>query len=392
MKLLFIADGRSQIALNWMRYFVDNHHEVHLASIYPCQPDLDLASLTIIPVAFSGAVEQGSTGARGKGRLLKRIATPRLRTWLRHQFVPRSLPDAVPDLQSLISSLQPDLIHAMRIPYEGMLAALSLKSLPAPRPPLFVSVWGNDFTLHAPATRRLAKLTRTTMQRADALHTDCQRDQRVAREWGFSIKKPAVVLPGAGGIPSDIFFPQDEPRQAVIVNPRGMRAYVRNDTFFKAIPRVLVDQPQTRFLCPAMQDQPQAEQWASHINIGESLELLPHLSQVQIAETFRGSQIVTSITTHDGTPNTLLEALACGCFPIVGDIDSLREWITPGVNGFLVDPTDPDELAKAILAALDDTQLRARAREYNLQLIAERAEYRKVMRQAERFYTQLCEN
>ena len=56
MKLLFIADGRSPTALNWISYFVDSGHEVHLASIYPCQSDLALASLTIIPVAFSSAV------------------------------------------------------------------------------------------------------------------------------------------------------------------------------------------------------------------------------------------------------------------------------------------------------------------------------------------------
>ncbi|NJN44014.1 MAG: hypothetical protein HC806_04330 [Anaerolineae bacterium] len=65
MKILFVADGRSPIALNWIKHFTQTGHEVHLVSTFPCQPDLKLASLHIIPVAFSGAV--GETASRSGG-------------------------------------------------------------------------------------------------------------------------------------------------------------------------------------------------------------------------------------------------------------------------------------------------------------------------------------
>ena len=215
MKLLFVVDGRSPIALNWIRYFVEQEHEVHIASMYPCQPDMELASLTIIPVAFSGAVGAGGLGGKGvgvKGRILRTIATPNIRTWLRQRFVPRSLPKAATDLQSLISNLQPDIVHAMRIPYEGMLAAIACSLLPTPRSPLLVSIWGNDFTLHAPTTRQMTRLTRFTMEHTDALHTDCYRDQPLAQEWGFDSAKPAVVLPGGGGDSVGCVFSRCKPR------------------------------------------------------------------------------------------------------------------------------------------------------------------------------------
>ena len=383
MKLLFIADGRSPIALNWMHYFVDAGHEVHLASIYPCQPDLELDSLTVTPVAFSSF-----TGEQGSGGVVRKIATPRVRTWLRHQFIPRSLPNAANNLQSLISNLQPDLIHAMRIPYEGMLAALA-----DPAAPLLTSVWGNDFTLHAPATRKLAQLTRLTLARADALHTDCHRDLRLARAWGFDAHKPGVVLPGAGGIQMDVFYPPGgnplAPLPPTVINPRGLRAYVRNDTFFKAIPRVLAKCPETRFLCTTMAGAPEAERWVSDLDIADAVDLLPRKTRAEMADLFRRAQVVVSPSTHDGTPNTLLEAMACGCFPVVGDIESLREWITDGENGFLVNPADPQALAGAIVSGLQIPELRARAREHNLRLIRERAEYQKVMGEAELFYQSL---
>lgn len=85
----------------------------------------------------------------------------------------------------------------------------------------------------------------------------------------------------------------------------------------------------------------------------------------------------------------MLEALACGCFPIAGDIVSLREWIQPGVNGYLVNPHDPRALAEAVLAGLADSELRARSRRLNTEMIAERAEYQKVMGKAVNFYRQL---
>jgi glycosyltransferase involved in cell wall biosynthesis len=394
LKLLFVVDGRSPIALNWIRYFVEGGHEVHMASMYPCQPDLELASLTIIPVAFSSAVEVGGQGGKRagvKGRILRKIATPNMRTWLRQRFVPRSLPKAAASLQSQIANLQLDIIHAMRIPYEGMLAALACSSLPAPRPPLLVSIWGNDFTLHAPATRQMMRLTRFTMKSADALHTDCYRDQPLAGEWGFELARPAVVLPGAGGIQLDLFrLPKSaetsEASPPIVINPRGLRAYVRNDTFFKAVPLVLKEMPDARFLCPTMAGAPEAERWLRELRIDHTVELLPRKSRAEMAELFRQAQVVVSPSTHDGTPNTLLEALACGCFPVVGDIEPLREWITQGENGFLVDPADPRGLADAILAGLQKPDLRAQAQKINARLIAERAEYYQVMQQALEFY------
>jgi len=78
--------------------------------------------------------------------------------------------------------------------------------------------------------------------------------------------------------------------------------------------------------------------------------------------------------------------MACGCFPVVGDLESLREWITPGVNGLLADPADPEALAQAICQALDSPDLRHRAAHINSKLIAERADFKTVMQKADEFY------
>lgn len=396
MKLLFLADGRSPIALNWIRYFVESGHETHLASPYPCAPDFPLASLTFLPVAFArltggpqeGRAQPQGTRATRKGvrTLLRKQIPPQVAAGLRHWFVPLSLPRAARVFREQVVRLQPDIVHAMRIPYEGMLAARALEHLPVP---LLVSVWGNDFTLHADSTPQMRQLTRRTLQRADALHTDCRRDVRLAQAWGFDAGKPTLVVPGAGGIQQTLFFPPEHEPAPVVINPRGLRAYARTDTFFRALPMVLAHLPQTRIVCPDMQGAPEAERWVRALGLQGAVRLLPKQTRAQMAALFQGAQVVTSITTHDGTPNTLLEALACGCFPIAGDIESLREWITPGVNGLLVPPDDPQQLAQALVRALTDAPLRAAARQHNRRLIRERAAYQTVMPRAADFYKQV---
>ena len=395
MRLVFVADGRSPIALNWIRYFVETGHEVHLVSTFPCSLELSLASVNVIPVAFGNLAGTGVTGDTVSGRRgLRRVIPIGLRTLTRQWMGPLTLADAARRLREVLARIQPDMIHAMRIPFEGMLSALA-----EPQQPLLISVWGNDFTLHAPSTPLMTRYTRLSLLRANALHADCQRDLKLARSWGFEMGKPAIVLPGGGGVQMDIFHPpvaQIEEIRATkgvptVINPRGFRAYVRNDTFFQAIPIILQQHSPVKFVCATMQGESRAERWVKELDIAGYIDLLPKQTRPEMAELFSQAQVTASITTHDGTPNTLLEALACGCFPIVGDIESLREWIMDGGNGFLVYPSDPKALAQAILTALDQDHLRANARQHNTRLIAEKAEYGQVMERAEMFYRELIE-
>ena len=393
MRLLFVADGRSPIALNWIRHFVEQGDEVHLASTFPCEARLDFASLNIVPVGLSELKRSRPLVAKNASqRLMWGGGTTRARTAFRRWVGPLTLPAGAKSLRRLIEEIQPDLIHAMRIPFEGMLAALTLEKDDNLRSPLLISVWGNDLTLHAPTTPLMRYFTRRTLRRVNALHTDCRRDLRLAHAWGFPRDRSAIVLPGGGGVQREIFYPPSKSelkaREEVptVINPRGFRAYVRNDTFFKAIPMVLRSYPRVRFVCTAMDGEALAEKWVDQLGVRSSVTLTPEQTHAQMAHLFRKSLISVSPSEHDGTPNTLLEAMACGCFPIAGDIESLREWIQPGRNGLLVSSSDSQALADAIIKGLEARELRRSAAQHNLKLIAEKAEYLQVMAKARRFY------
>jgi len=395
MRLLFVADGRSPIALNWMRYLIEQGMEIHLITTFACDPIEGLASLDQLPVAFSGAAKPAS---KGEARPAGGARAIKLRAAVRHWAGPLTIPAAASRLRMLCDRISPDLVHAMRVPYEGMLAAAA-----DPSAPLLISIWGNDFTLHAPASPLMRIWTKAALIRADALQTDCRRDVHLAEEWGFDASRPCLVVPGNGGIRPDVFRPGPvdevpgshvagviasiDSSAPVIVNPRGFRAYVRSDTFFEAIPEILAEHPNAVFLCPAMAGEAEAQLWVQRVGAESAVKLLPQLSPLEMAQVYRRAMITLSISEHDGTPNTLLEAMACGCVPIAGDLVSIREWIEDGVNGHLVDPGDPSALAKTVCALIGDDERRAAANAYNQRLIQDRASQPTVMKDVLRFYS-----
>lgn len=404
MRLCYIADARSPIAQNWIRYFVECGDDVHLVSTYPADANaIPGAALTVLPLGLSQLSENmrdnspKTVSVSPKTRLLSslRRAVPfSLGMEIRDfsLFVDATMRKH-PEIGAVIEQFAPDLVHAMRIPFEAMLAAASLP----PDVPLITSVWGNDFTLYARKNPLFERATRRVLERTTALHCDCERDLRIAPQWGYDASKPGLVVPGSGGIQEGIFapgaassalraelgIPEDH---RVIINPRGIRAYVRNDLFFQAV--ALAAQKVERFtvICPNMRDNPAVEAKIKALKLHDRVRLLPKLHQPQLAELFRLADISVSPSFHDGTPNTLLESMACGAFPVAGDIESVREWITSGENGLLFEVFSVAAQVDALLEALENDELRARAKPINQALIAARARYEKSMQSAADFY------
>jgi glycosyltransferase involved in cell wall biosynthesis len=398
MKLLMVADGASPIARNWIQHFAESDHAVHLISTRSCRAIEGLRSLTVVPVAFSGLGGRD----RSSTSILTASWTIGLRTFLRHWLGPLTVRRSARILREITERVGPDLVHAMRIPFEGAIAAAADTNVP-----LAISVWGNDFTLHAPASPAMRSMTRRTLAAANGLHTDCQRDQHLAASFGFPASRPRLVSPGNGGVRQEIFYPGQAgaaadmtlqsaldsiaPEQPVIINPRGFRGYVRSDVFFRSIPLILERLPQAIFLCVGMKEDRRAERWVESLKIAPAVRLLPALIPEDMGVAFRRSDIMVSPSLHDGTPNSLLEAMACGTYPIAGELESIAEWIQDGRNGSLIDPREPSSLAQAVLQAVGDSNQRVQAAKMNSGIIAQRAEYRTGMARADTFYRSLLQ-
>lgn len=301
-------------------------------------------------------------------------------------------------LRRLVNTMRPDLIHALRIPYEGMIAAAACP----PNVPLAVSIWGNDLTLCASANPLMARATRRVLARADLLYADCQRDIDLAKTWGLRPIASTSLLPGGGGIELDKLIDPgrftesrcidvEQSHDRIIVNARGLREYVRNDTLLRALSILATDiDSRVRIIFVGVSGNKDLGAKIACHALADKIIVTDERSPAEMMNLFHRAEIHVSITDHDGTPNSLLEAMAAGAVPVCGDIPSIREWIQPGRNGFLADPGDPYDVASALHSALNlSAEDRQAIVDENKRIIATRAERRMTGREAVKKYYSL---
>jgi hypothetical protein len=113
MRILFVTDARSPISNNWIKHFLKPENEIYIASTFDCELDLPVNGFEFTPVAFSSAKKKSSAPSSASSLTLN------LRTALRQWVGPLTISASARKLRKFIQQVQPDLIHAMRIPYEG---------------------------------------------------------------------------------------------------------------------------------------------------------------------------------------------------------------------------------------------------------------------------------
>jgi glycosyltransferase involved in cell wall biosynthesis len=194
-------------------------------------------------------------------------------------------------------------------------------------------------------------------------------------------------LPGGGGIDlarmaeehrkvaSQLSDPV-EPGHRLVVNARGCRSYVRNEILLDALSLLASDlDPHVRVVFVDSAHDAALRRSIEHHRLRSKIIVMGKRSPEEVSSLFRRAEVSVSITDHDGTPNSLLEAMAAGAIPVCGDLPSIREWIEPGRNGFLAPFYDPLAVADAIRLALglSDAERNAIKTE-NGRIIANRAE------------------
>ncbi len=286
-------------------------------------------------------------------------------------------------IRRVVKRAKPDIVHALRIPCEAMAARVACPSTV----PLAVSIWGNDLTLQASESYLTRRATRRVLARTDLLFADCQRDIELAGACGLRPTAPTAVLPGGGGIALARVAERDQtvtsalsdsagPRHRLVVNARGCRSYVRNDVLLDALSLLASGlDPLVRVLFIDSAHDAALRRSIEHHPLRSKIIVLGKRSPEEVFSLFRRAEVSVSITDHDGTPNSLLEAMAAGAIPVCGDLPSIREWIEPGRNGFLAPFNDPLAVADALRRALglSDAE-RSAIKTENGRIIATRAE------------------
>ncbi|MFH1144631.1 MAG: glycosyltransferase [Candidatus Eisenbacteria bacterium] len=443
MRLCFIADLNSIHSRKFIRFFPPRGHEVLVLSTTRfAGNEFSGARVINLPAEATGGAPPAvlaaarraltvshSAARRALGDRLARvrsIATPRdPDLYLRaiQRTIERDLARGLEQrmlfyethrarVRELVHDFHPDLLQCLRLPVEGYLGAC------AEYHPTLHFCWGNDLTLYASRYPRYGERTREALSRCAAFLTDCRRDARLAPEWGLPRGTPTLVTPGGGGLETDAhehhpdedatavvsagaspvasdrlgaegataWSPEparDGPGRAAFLTLRGLGGrYTDNLPVIRAIPLLLGevgDRLALRFAGSTVPYGALLRTEAHRLGVERFLEFLGRVEHARIPELIVRNRFVFSATYHDGTPNSMLETMWYGGIPICSDLESIREWIVDGENGYFFDMRDPASIAAAFARALREEGRHDDFRRRNRALIRERADYRTCM-------------
>jgi len=370
IRILLVADMRSPHAVNWARgllligirpiivssRYLNSEERAQLPQTIAdsiLHEPRDLVSrmrvlLTQVPLLLRTARKLARGSAPGQVGYQQNHPAPRPEG-VGHLELPLELIIAAVlrrTIRKTVRERRPHLVHALRVPYEGI---ASYGSTLGTR--FAISTWGSDLSRQAPSSPSLARITRRTLRNIDALHTDCERDVLLAREWGMPAQALTLVAPGNMGFDGRFFrAPRvGQPAQrTLIVFPRGPASRINYVGFVEAAAQIILDHPNVVFVGVRLKGEPACEQIRNASADPERIILTDLLSQAELAELYRNAVAVVSPSASDGTPNSVLEGMACGAVPIVGDIAPLRDLLMPALAECLIPALDTQKMIAAI--------------------------------------------
>jgi glycosyltransferase involved in cell wall biosynthesis len=244
--------------------------------------------------------------------------------------------------------------------------------------PYAVYVVGSDVLIQTAAGRRVSRLT---LNAAAAVVSNGQYLGERTRELAPKAQVSLLYI----GVDTDRFRPVAVPPSPVrVICTRGFEEVYNNEQIVHALgllPTLDREMDVTFAAGGVLLDRTRdlADRIVSPA-VRERTSFLGGVGHAKLLELLQRAHVFVSMSRSDGASLSLLEALACGLFPVLSDIPQNREWIDPAVgNGILVPLDDPAALARALTQAVTDDVQRARAAAYNRALIEREGDSRRNM-------------
>lgn len=370
MRILFVAVLHSPHTARWISQLDGTGWDIHVVgwqeTVHPLLKQVENVTIHAVP-------RKRWPLTRGSYRLKK---IPIVRRLL--------FPEMSGYLVRLIRGLQPDCIHSLKMPTPTYSVLDARKQLGGELPGKWIySSWGSDIYLNQHKPDELVRI-KEVLETIDYYIPDCERDIALARKYGFR-GEVLGVFPVTGAYPIDQMLALREP------GPISSRRYIalkgyQNEGAGRALTALeAIRIASESILKYEVVIHSAIGTWASKrlaevksvadeiaATTGVKITFLPYSPVEEIWALFGRSRVSIGISASDGTPNTMLEAMAMRAFPIQSDTGAIAEWIDDGVNGFIVPHDDPKAIARAIQRAATDDELVNRAAELNSQITVER--------------------
>jgi len=363
MKICYLADAGSIHTQRWIKYFADRGHEVHVISKRSCH---------------------GIEGV--KLHLLKRLPESTVTSAL-------NLLITVFQVKSLIHEIKPDLLHSHIVLDYGSYGAFSGFH------PFVISAWGSDVLIVPKKSMILRALTRYALDEADLITCDGENSRSAMIDLGTDGNKIRLI---SHGVDTSLFNPNHRAESlrkkleihdsAAVISTRRLELIYDISSLIKAIPYVLKDMPDTRFIIAGEgRERANLTELAEHLEIVNSIIFTGNLNHEELSIYLASSDLYVSTSLSDSMALSTLEAMSSGLAVVVTDSGDARIWIHDGENGFVVPTRNPEKLAEKILYLLKNAGDRRRFGSANRIIIEKNADYYAEMEKVRKMYEDLVE-
>ncbi len=112
------------------------------------------------------------------------------------------------------------------------------------------------------------------------------------------------------------------------------------------------------------------------LNIHKHVTFLGRITNSELSKLLTISHIYVSLPVTEGVSASLLEAMACGCIPIVSDLPSNREWIAHKKNGILTKIKEEELVFQDFQFVIENLHVLTESRIKNREIVELRANQR----------------
>jgi len=358
MHICYIGDAKSIHVVKWAEYFARKDYRVSLISDRENKIDgvetFDIGECLLgVYISYLSATSQ---------IYKKRIA-----------------------IKKILRKIKPDIIHAHYATNYGFLAALSGYH------PFMLTLHGSDILVDY-SRNTLSKFfvnyavkkadvvtspSKTITQRVMALRTNGVHTIQYGVDTNKFCRSKDIVI-------SD--------KEKTVISTRHLSDKYAVKTLIDATPLILNKIPDARFLIVGEGEKRHCfETEVKKTGYHERVEFLGAVPHEKMPDVLNKASIYVSTSPSDGLSISLLEAMACGLFPIVTDISGNREVIIDGTNGILFPAGDVGKLGESIISVLNNKESISSTLQKNQAIVEKEFSQEKNLARVESIYRKIYE-
>ena len=364
VRICYLANASSVHTHRWIRYFVENGHEVHV-------------------ISFENARIEGTTVHVLKLPVLVKNATYPLKM------------ASIYRIKTLIKRIKPDILHAHYAINYGLFGALCNFN------PFVITAWGSD-VLIVPEARFLSMIKKPiakyALRKADLITCDAQQMKEAMRRLGITPEKITLIY---FGVDTRKFSPGEKSEELraklgiydspTVISLRYLEPLYDIESLIRSTPLVLKEIPESQFVIAGKgSEEKRLRELARSLGVSDDVKFVGFIPNDELPQYLSTVDVYVSTSLSDaGIAASTAEAMACGLPVVVTDVADNKKWVDNGVNGFVVPVKDPKSLAEKIIYLLQNENIRKKFGKINRKIIEERNNYYKEMKKMEDVYKEL---